>query len=153
MVFSANGSHANYAIDGIHDHDLGDLHLPTPGFVNDYTDAGPLWDPIKNAYWYEWTAPPIVPTNATPPPLQNPTRDTNKWGTFTTYDKITPLGYLYFNGRWGDYQYNSSDPRQDSLLGLAWKYETGPTGPADKNIARKEVWSTTDGILLSILVP
>jgi hypothetical protein len=40
VVYSANGSHANYAITGTHNHDNPDFNLPIKGFVNDFTEAG-----------------------------------------------------------------------------------------------------------------
>lgn len=154
IVYSANGSHAVYAIPGTHDHTLQIINLATPGVINDYTDAGTLWDPVQNAYWYSWTA----LSGSTPAsPVVPPLRNVNKYGTFIPYDSHTPVGWLYFAGRWGDFRYPKSDPRQDSLniLGfdVAWKYESGPDGPANKNLGRKNVWSTDKGLILEVLVP
>src|ERR1700761_6131764 len=150
IVFSANGSHANYAVQGLHNHDLpGEIHLGTPGFANDFTGYGPLWDPVQSAYWYSWTNPSPTPNNVT-----SPTRNTSKLGTFTAYDPATsPIGWMYFTGRWGDFRYKVNDPRQDSLLFQVWKYDSGPTGPAYKNLQRKNVWSTGNGLLLTELIP
>ena len=55
ITFSANGSHANYAITGTHDHTIPDLNLPE-GLVEDFTDQGPTWDPTLAAYYYTYDA-------------------------------------------------------------------------------------------------
>ena len=51
------------------------------------------------------------------------------------------MSWLSFLGRWGDERYPDSDPRQLNFLnlGVAWKYESGPTGPWDKGLDRTEV--------------
>lgn len=51
------------------------------------------------------------------------------------------MSWLSFLGRWGDKQYPDSDPRQLNFLnlGVSWRYESGPTGPIDKDLDRKEV--------------
>jgi hypothetical protein len=51
------------------------------------------------------------------------------------------VGFLLFAGRWGDEEYPEDDARQKGkgLLGFK-KYVGGPTGPADKQLGRKEVW-------------
>lgn len=54
-MFSANGSHANYAINGTHDHTIPDLNLPE-GPIEDHTDQGPVWDPTPSAYYYSYDA-------------------------------------------------------------------------------------------------
>ena len=46
---------------------------------------------------------------------------------------------MNYRGRWGDEQYPDSDKRQQQLVGNR-KYVGGPTGPADKQLGRKEVW-------------
>lgn len=55
MGYSANGTHANYAINGTHDHTIPNLNLPE-GPIEDYTDNGPLWDPTLSAYYYTYDA-------------------------------------------------------------------------------------------------
>ncbi|KAE9961246.1 hypothetical protein EG328_004402 [Venturia inaequalis] len=136
LAYSGNGSHAVYAMTGNHIHD---------GFLNDYTDVGALWDPIQSAYWYSWSAPAPPPAGSTFPA----TRDVAGLGYIKPYDASTsPIGWFYFKGRWGDFRYKKEDPRQDSLLGVAWKYETGPDGPAFKNLQRKNVWPGDKGALL-----
>jgi hypothetical protein len=117
-----------YAIEGVHDHTIPSEHHSKPGLINDHTDKGKLYDPAQSAYWYKWT-PSVAGSDL-------------KWGTFTPYDPSYPVEYLNYFGRWGDAKYPKSDPRQHNLLfGLLSKEEDGPTGPGDKDIGRKEVWS------------
>lgn len=91
--------------------------------VDDFTSQGPLWDPVLSAYFYTYT--PSSPIN----------------GTFTPSEPSTPIEWLYFQGRWGDERYPDSDPRQVNFLNLniTWKFETGPTGPLDKELNRTDV--------------
>jgi hypothetical protein len=130
------------------------MHLPSEGLLTDYTDRGALYDLTQSAYYYKWSAPaaaaqpPAGP--ATPVPLATaaPTkRDvdpaTAALGTFTPYDSSTPTGWLYFKGHWGDQRYADSDPRQYNVFNQFYHYEGGPTGPAFKDIGRKDVWSGT----------
>lgn len=150
IVFSGNGTHAVYATTGVHNHDLSDIHLPWPGFVNDYTDTGTLWDPIQSAYWYNWSPPAPPPAGSNFPA----TRDVASLGYLNAYDANTsPVGWFYFQGRWGDFRYKQDDPRQDDLLGLAWKYDSGPDGPAFKNLQRQNVWPGANGVLLGVAIP
>jgi hypothetical protein len=83
----------------------------------------------------------------------NYTRVGHPWGTFTPYDPSTPVGYLYFLGRWGDFRYPKSDPRQDELFDAAWKYDSGPTGPGDKKLDRKDVCPKGGCKILTKLAP
>lgn len=154
ISFVAKGSHANYAINGTHDHTIPDLHHSTPGILNDYTDYGPLYDPTLSAYWYKWT-PAENASNATANSSANENQLDNivKRGIFIPYDADTPVKYLYFEGHWGDDRYPEKDHRQRSLFDKFFKYESGPTGPADKNIGRKEVWIGTEGKILDKLGP
>ena len=117
IIYSAIGTHANYVVPGTHSRFIASIA------INDTTSAGPLWDPIRSAYYYTYK--PSSPTN----------------GTFTGPSSSTPVSWLYFLGRWGDERYADSDPRQTNLmnLGVAWKYDSGPTGPLDKNLNRTEV--------------
>ncbi|WPH01802.1 Hypothetical protein R9X50_00465600 [Acrodontium crateriforme] len=119
VVFSANGSHANYATTGTHDHSIPDVNLPF-GPVEDHCDKGPVWDPVASAYFY--------------------TYDTNT-KQFGTYDEDTPVNWLSFVGKWGDDQYPKSDPLQSSPFGIngLYKYVGGPTGPEDKQLNRTQV--------------
>jgi hypothetical protein len=83
IVYSATGTHANYATPGTHDHLIPGVTLPA-GFLEDHSDAGPLWDPTLAAYYYEYD-----------PASQQ----------FTAYDGEAPTEWLAFRGRWGDEKY------------------------------------------------
>ena len=123
VAYSGNGSHANYAISGTHDHTLPDFNLPGVGIVTDYTDQGTLWDPILSCYFYSF----------------NPTAN-----SYTAYDSSYPTEWLSFVGKWGDEQYPDSDPRQHKIFGIdaSAQYSSGPTGPEDKQLNRTDVCPT-----------
>ncbi|KAK3658437.1 hypothetical protein LTR56_001848 [Elasticomyces elasticus] len=135
VVYSANGSHANYAIRGDHDHAIPNINLPQ-GLIEDHTDAGLVWDPTLSAYYVKYDA---------------------ASSTFTAYNENTPTDWLKFTGHWGDQQYPKSDSRQETILGIdgTQKYTGGPTGPEDKQLNRMKVCpdNGNDCILRSILVP
>lgn len=135
IAYSANGTHAVYGTAGTHDHTIPNIDLPN-GPLQDYTDKGPLWDPLLSAYYYSYDA-----TSS----------------TFTPYDDSYPVNWLYFNGRWGDKQYLESYSRQELVLGIKElaKYGNGPAGPRDKQLNRTEV-CPDDGnlcIVRDILTP
>jgi hypothetical protein len=86
--------------------------------VNDFTSPGPLWDPSLSAYYYTFTP-------------------TSKFdGVFTSSDASFPTAWLHCLGGWSDQRYPDSDPRQVNFLNasIEWKYESGPTGPLDKDL-------------------
>lgn len=132
IAYSAMGSHANYAIGGTHDHTIPNLNLPG-GVLEDHTDKGTRWDPVQSAWFYNFS---------------------NQTQQFTPYDANTPVNWLNFRGRWGDQEYPTTDSRQFKLFGQA-KYSSGPTGPADKQLARDKMCPVNGNlcILRSILVP
>jgi hypothetical protein len=111
IVYSAIGSHANFAAPGTHTRTIATVQ------INDYTSPGPLWDPTLSAYYYAFNSSSSVFTPSLP---------------------TTPAAWLSFLGHWGDKRYPDSDPRQVNFLhaNVSWKYEDGPTGPADKNLNR-----------------
>jgi hypothetical protein len=125
IIYSALGGHPNYAVPGIHSREVAII------LVNDTTSAGPLWDPTLSAYFYSYT----------------PFSDENENGTFVGSEGTTPVGWLNFEGRWGDEQYPDSDPRQVNYLNAstAWEWETGPTGPLDKDLNRTDVCPSASG--------
>ncbi|OIW23741.1 hypothetical protein CONLIGDRAFT_623853 [Coniochaeta ligniaria NRRL 30616] len=115
IVFSAYGSHANYATSGNHIHD---------DVLVDYCDDGLTWDPILSAYFFHleprsFKLTQMSPPRAAAPPTSNLT------------------SFFYFNGRWGDIQYPDDDPRQRTVPTFGIKrYVSGPTGPATKELLR-----------------
>ncbi|KAJ4346942.1 uncharacterized protein N0V89_010875 [Didymosphaeria variabile] len=111
---------ALYPTPGTHDHTIPNLNITTSLLLVDDADAGPKYDPLLSAYFYTF-----APSSKTFTPVE-PTPD-------------APTGWLYYKGKWGDEEYPASDKRQKSLLGNK-KYVGGPTGPADKQLDRKEVW-------------
>jgi hypothetical protein len=120
IVYSANGSHANYATCGTHDHTIPGLDLPFGLALVDYTDKGYLWDPTLSAYYNSVT---FAAGSSTP--------------VFGAYDDTTPVNWLNFVGAWGDEQYQSSYPGQYDIFGES-RYTSGPTGPEDKDLNRGE---------------
>jgi len=138
LCFCAMGSHAHYATPGIHDHTIPSAHHAIKGLLNDYTDRGPLYDPLFSSYWYRWTAPPSGATGV---------------GKFDSYDDAQPVGWLYFQGQWGDERYPNSDKRQKNLFNKFFKYESGPNGPAFKDLIRKDPWSGSNKTVLGKLGP
>ncbi|KAK5164380.1 uncharacterized protein LTR77_010076 [Saxophila tyrrhenica] len=119
VVYIGNGTHANYAIPGDHDHAIPNVNLPQ-GLVEDHTDQGAFWDPIQSAYWFSFNASSQI---------------------FTSYDGSTRTNWLYYVGHWGDKQYRDSDPRQKDILDIdgSHKYTNGPTGPINKQLNRTKV--------------
>ncbi|KAL8931931.1 MAG: hypothetical protein Q9216_007021 [Gyalolechia sp. 2 TL-2023] len=131
IAYSANGSHAVYAVTGTHDHTIPNINLPSEGILNDYTDQGTLWDPTLSAYSYSF--------------------DANS-NTFSAYDPSHPTAWLRFVGRWGDQQYPDSDPRQHKILGIdaTAKFSDGPSGPQDKQLNREDVCPEADGYVCNV---
>lgn len=121
VVYVANGTHANYATAGTHDHTIPGLNLPA-GPLEDHTDKGVFWDPTANAFEYSF--------------------DTTT-GSFAAYNGQDPTGYLDFSGHWGDNQLPDSTPGQIDIFGQA-KYVAGPTGPKDKDLGRTDVCPSGD---------
>ncbi|KIY03808.1 uncharacterized protein Z520_00499 [Fonsecaea multimorphosa CBS 102226] len=123
IVYSANGTHANYAIPGPHPLNITGLNLgtglPIPP-VTDQTSRGIFWDPLDNAFFYQFD---------------------NSTQQFTAYNGIDPTGWLNFNGIWGDLQLPINTPGQVDLLGQI-KYVSGPTGPKFKGLGRVNVCNT-----------
>ncbi|EPS26862.1 hypothetical protein POX_g08837 [Penicillium oxalicum] len=121
LSYSGNGTHANYAIAGQHDHTIPGINLPT-GFLLDYTDRGVLWDPTLNAWAYTYD----VGTKV-----------------FTPSSPEIPVAWLDFNGQWGDDQ----PPGEPSIFGEA-EYVAGPNGPKFKVLNRSLVCPSTPCIVL-----
>lgn len=119
VTYCANGTHANYATSGTHDHTIPGINLPA-GPIEDHTDAGFLWDPTLSAYFYSFDL---------------------STSTFTPHGDAPAPGWLKFNGRWGDDKIPEDDKRQDCTLGIdaLCQYTAGPTGPQDKDLDRTNV--------------
>ncbi|KPM39835.1 hypothetical protein AK830_g6718 [Neonectria ditissima] len=116
LVFSAYGSHANYASSGDHVHDK---------VLLDYCDAGQLWDPVLSAYFYHmdptsFALTRLSPSGATTPPDSN------------------LRSFFYFTGIWGDAEYPGDHDGQKTVpvFGLK-RYVSGPQGPIWKQLVRK----------------
>ncbi|KAJ6117423.1 Vacuolar protein sorting-associated protein 62 [Penicillium capsulatum] len=120
-AYSGNGTHANYAIAGSHDHTIPGFNLPAGPLV-DYSDRGTLWDPTLNAYSYSYD-----PATA----------------TFEAGSDESPVAWLNFNGKWGDDQ----PPHEPSIFGQA-KYVAGPNGPKFKKLDRGEVCPSSPCVVL-----
>jgi hypothetical protein len=116
LTFVANGTHADYATSGAHDHTIPDVNLPG-GPLEDHCDEGTLWDPTLAAYGYSYA---------------------NTSNTFTAYSGSASPNWLYFEGHWGDAQLPDSTPGQVDIFGQQ-KYVAGPTGPIDKVLYRTAV--------------
>ncbi|KAI9717853.1 MAG: hypothetical protein M1828_007092, partial [Chrysothrix sp. TS-e1954] len=125
IAYSGNGTHANWATVGTHDHAIPDVSFPG-GPLKDTTNAGPLWDPVKAAYFYRVTFPSGTADGDSSSP------------SFTAYNGQDPTGYLDFTGAWGDDQLARNDPRQKEFFGF-YKYTGGPTGPRDKDLNRQKI--------------
>lgn len=111
LIFSARGTHANYASVGQHSHDVPFFFMP----LSDFTDRGPMWDPVLNFYAYQ-----IDDLNVRPMSEKE-----EKIGT----------SWLSYAGRWGDKQLSPKDPRQ-KWCPVQWRYIDGPFGPLCKNLDR-----------------
>ncbi|KJK67860.1 Plant protein of unknown function DUF946 [Aspergillus parasiticus SU-1] len=121
IAYSGNGTHANYAISGKHDHTIPGFNLPD-GLIVDRTDSGTLWDPILSAYVYSYDA---------------------SEETFQAYDSGYPVNWLNFNGQWGD----DALPGGPELFGQK-KYVAGPNGPKFKKLVRDKVCPSSPCVVL-----
>ncbi|RFU26467.1 hypothetical protein B7463_g9875, partial [Scytalidium lignicola] len=143
IIYSAIGSHANFAVSGTHSRNEsipgGPVMNVSSITLDDFTSNGAIWDPLLSTYYYTFT--PSSPSN----------------GTFTPGDSSTPVSWLYYLGHWGDKQYPDSDPRQVDLLNLhlSFKFSDGPTGPLAKGLDRSEICPdrTTGSCVTSTALP
>lgn len=118
VIYSAYGTHAMYAVPGVHSY-----VLPW-GLLHDVTDRGPLWDPLLNShtYTYDYLNDTLRASNVTP---------------------HAPTEWFYFNGHWGDKFYPLADSRQYRFAGQ-YHYVSGPLGPRFKNLGRRKVCQGAD---------
>ncbi|KAG5982253.1 hypothetical protein E4U55_002144 [Claviceps digitariae] len=124
LVFSAYGSHANYASDGDHVHDVA---------LIDYCDAGILWDPVSSAYFYKFDT--------------QSSRLTRMFlATSSTPHDSNLTSFLYFTGLWGDAQYPDEHPLQKTVpyFGLK-RFVSGPRGPLAKQLVRRDLFPDQRG--------
>ena len=106
VTYIALGTHANYATPGTHQHDA--------PLLDDYTDAGLLWDVTKNYRGYIF---------------DNTTQSFSTAGGASVGGSVEDgegVGWLNFRGHWGDEQYNSKDGQY--CIFSECKYVDGPTG-------------------------
>ena len=130
IVYSASGTHANYATSGTHQTTIYNVNLPFGPF-EDNTSQGDLWDPTLSAYAVSY----------------NPSSN-----TFTAYES-SPVNWLYYLGQWGNKQPPAGSPGQVDLFGI-YKFGDGPTGPIDKVLNRQDVCpSTSNCIVRPVLTP
>ncbi|CCF59409.1 hypothetical protein KAFR_0G03760 [Kazachstania africana CBS 2517] len=118
LVFSAKGTHGNYASPGRFSHDIPYIAFKP---LNDVTDRGPLWDPTSKVYSYKFNPykdNEVIPINA----------DAKKIGR----------SWLYYQGHWGNRQLDKKDSRQKTSI-FESKYVTGPRGPLYKNLDRVSI--------------
>ncbi|KAJ4303350.1 hypothetical protein N0V90_002243 [Kalmusia sp. IMI 367209] len=90
LAYCVNGSHALYPTPGTHDHTIPNINLTTSLLLVDETDQGPLYDPLRSAYYYTYTS-------------------NLKSFTAITPSEEAPTGWLYYKGRWSDEEYPASD--------------------------------------------
>lgn len=131
-MYSAYGSHANYASTGYGVPFMRCVKVLTDAFSDqvhdkvlvDLCDAGPRWDPVQSAYFYH-----LEPNSFKLTRLYLAS-DSEKSTNYTSF--------FYYEGRWGDRQYPDSDPRQETIPYFKLKrFQTGPTGPRAKQLVRK----------------
>lgn len=118
VIYAGAGTHALYAMPGVHPY-----VLPF-GLLYDVTDKGSLWDPLHNfaSYHYDYLADETSKDSLQPSSL-NPSSPTN---------------WFYFNGHWGDKFYGLDDDRQYRIA-RQYHFVNGPVGPRFKNLGRKTI--------------
>lgn len=111
LIFSARGTHANYASVGQHPHDVPFFFMP----LSDFTDRGPMWDPSLNFYSYIYDGEDVTP--------------------MSERESDIGLDWLRFAGTWGDKKLDPKDKRQ-KWCPVEYRYIDGPIGPLFKNLER-----------------
>lgn len=103
IVYSATGTHANYATSGSHD-----IYWYLLNLVTDTTDAGYLWDVSQNyrGFWFDDSTDVFTSAGGA--------------GTGATEQETEGVDWLYWLGHWGDEEYPTSDSRQDCILDVGF---------------------------------
>ncbi|OCH85733.1 hypothetical protein OBBRIDRAFT_739396 [Obba rivulosa] len=119
-TYIAGGTHANYATPGPHFHDL------PPPLLADQTDNGALWDVTANfrGYWFDNTTQTFHGAGGA--------------GVGATEQANEGVGWLMFEGMWGDQQYPLLVNDQYCIFDQC-HFTDGPTGPIAKNLGRNAV--------------
>lgn len=102
VVYSAAGSHANYATAGTQK-----IYPIVGDIVTDTTDAGTYWDVTQNYRGYYYNNATGVVTDAGAADIGG------------TEQAAETVDWLYWGGMWGDEQYPTSDKRQNCALGVS----------------------------------
>lgn len=102
VVYSASGSHANYATAGTQE-----IYPIVGNIVTDTTSAGTYWDVAQNyrGYWYTPSSNTFISAGGASTGGSGQTSEGVEW--------------LYWLGMWGDEQYPDSDERQSCSLGVS----------------------------------
>lgn len=124
IVFSAKGTHANYASVGQHAHDV-------PFFfsaLSDFTDRGMLWDVSSNYYGYSMDV------------YEDDLKSVEDYVFIPAGEKELLLGsgWLNYLGRWGNEKLKKTHPLQKNGY-VQWRYIDGPTGPIGKRLDRERI--------------
>lgn len=120
VTYIAEGSHANYATSGQHQHDI--------PLLFDYTNDGLTWDMTKNfrGFWFDTASNTFTAAVGA--------------GVGASVQAAEGLSWLSFGGRWGDQEYPLFIKNgQYCILEHQCKYVSGPTGPVDKNLGRSVI--------------
>lgn len=116
LVFSAQGTHANYFTSGKQKRDPG-------GVLFDQTDHGPIWIPSKNYLSYTFDGHHIYYGKG--------------YNDKSNNERESQLGnWLLYSGHWGDRRLLVEDERQKEYLPRVYKFVNGPEGPLSKNLMR-----------------
>lgn len=109
VTYIAEGTHANYATPGQHQHDI--------PLLFDYTNDGLIWDMTKNfrGYWFNISSKTFTLAEGV--------------GAGASAQAAEGVSWLDFRGRWGDQEYPLFiENGQYCLLEHQCKYVSGPRG-------------------------
>lgn len=163
LIFATFGSHMNFAVAGSHKipftipplpaFNLSSVSIPgipssvlsnlnlssilqailPANLLQEDTSRGTLWDPVANAYAFNFTF------DFRP---NRPAEENNQFTPLATKNNPNPpVNWLTYFGQWGDQQYPLTDVRQFEILNtpqLAY-ITSGPNGPVFKQLVRSTV--------------